>query len=242
MSINQPYYRIMRPMVKRNPFCKYVLDQRFADDRNMLCHSYKILENDLKKLFEYVDPSNNNLSTYSHRTYELLLRAATEFETNCKRILEKNGYNRSGSLNITDYYKINQATRLAEYEVYIEIWRPGRKLIKPFDEWNNSHSLTWYQDYNQVKHNRHVEFERASLENLLLAIAGVYCILFAQFGAYSFNAYQQINMIEDNDDGSIFANESIFSLKPASWSNQDKYDFDWDSLKTTANPFVRFNF
>lgn len=242
MPIVKPYYRIMRETVHGSSFCDYVLDSRYSDDRNMLCRSYKILENDLKAVFEYVEPSDDNLHVYSHRIYELLLRTATEFETNCKRILDANGYTKAGNFNIEDYHKINQATRLSDYEVYIDIWRPSRKLIQPFLNWSNNHSLSWYQGYNLAKHNRNVNFSHASLENLVQAMAGVYCILFAQFGAYSFNAYHQINMIEDNSDGCVFAGESIFSIKPLIWPPSEKYDFDWLILCNQPDPIQRFNF
>ncbi len=242
MSITKPYYRIMRDIVSGSSFCNYVLDNRYADDRSMLCRSYKILEKDLKNVFEYIEPSDDNLCVYSHRIYELLLRAATEFETNCKRILDANGYSRTANLKIQDYYKINQATRLNEYEVYIDIWRPNRKLIQPFHNWGTNHWLIWYQGYNRAKHDRNINFTFASLENLVQAMAAVYCILFAQFGAYSFSAYQQINMIEDNDNGCIYAGESIFSIKPLTWTLSEKYDFDWSILSSQQNPFQKFTF
>jgi hypothetical protein len=229
-------------MVSNNIFCPYVLDNRYANDKSMLCRSYKILESDLKKVFEYIEPSDDNLSTYSHRTYELLLRAATEFESNCKIILEANGYTMSTHLNITHYCKIDKAAKLSEYEVCLDIWRPQRKIIRPFQQWQSGHSLSWYQAYNDVKHNRQINFNQANVDNLVQAVAGVYALLFAQFGVYSFNPYQQINMVEDNDCGSMFSGESVFSIIPPNWPDIEKYDFDWDTLKTQTHPFSTFTF
>ena len=229
-------------MITDNIFCKYVLDTRYANDRSMLCRAYKILEADLKKLFEYIEPSDDNIQTYSHKIYELLLRASTEFESNCRRILEANGYNMANRLDITHYYKINQATKLSEYEVYIDIWHPQRKTIRPFAQWQTNHTLTWYQGYNASKHNRQVNFSEANIDNLIQAMAGVYAILYAQFGVYSFNPYQEINMVEDNTNGSIYSGESVFSIKPPSWTDDEKYNFDWDDLKNSTNPIERFIF
>lgn len=229
-------------MVSGNPFGKYVLDNRYANDRSMLCRSYKILESDLKVIFEYVEPSEDNESVYSHRIYELLLRSATEFETNCKRILDANGYTKNGNFDIKDYYKIEKATKLSEYEISLDIWCPERKIIKPFEQWKAGHSLSWYQAYNAAKHDRQNNFGQANLVNLIEAVAGVYAILFAQFGVYSFNPYQQINMVEDNDYGTIFSGESIFSINSSSWADDEKYDFDWDTLKLQPNPFGVYNF
>lgn len=83
MKLNQPFYRIARP----DAFIEYCEDERYANDRSMLCRSYKILENDLKKVFEYIEPCDDNLSTYSHRLYELLLRACTELKLIVKEYL-----------------------------------------------------------------------------------------------------------------------------------------------------------
>lgn len=246
MSITKPYFRIMRPTVRKpgmtsdDLYSEYILDRRYSADRFMLCSGYKILEQDLKTLFEYIEPSNDNLSTYSHRTYELLLRASTEFETNCKQILNANSYSSSRSLNIIDYNKLNPAMRLSDYSVVLNFWRPGQKIIKPFDNWSISHTLNWYQAYNNVKHDRHINFHDASLENTIYAVAAVYTILFAQFSVFSFNPYQQISMYEENDDNSIFMGESIFSIKQPIWIDADRYDFDWNLLKGAANPFERY--
>jgi hypothetical protein len=47
MAINQPYYRIARPMGSAN-FCweQYVLDKRYSSDRSMLCRAYRMLKDD----------------------------------------------------------------------------------------------------------------------------------------------------------------------------------------------------
>jgi hypothetical protein len=243
VAINQPYYRIARPMLSDDfSYGRYVLDRRYASDRSMLCRAYRMLEDDLKIIFEFVEPSDDNCLTYSHRIYELLLRAATEFETNCKGILDANGYIKNGNLSIIDYYKIEKAIRASKYEIYLDIWRPERKKIVPFKGWATGHKLEWYAAYNDVKHGRQIKFCRANIANLLNSVAAVYIILFAQFGVFSFNPYQQINMVEDNDDGSIFSGESIFGIIPPSWLQEGKYDFDWEKLKKQPSPFLQYNF
>lgn len=241
MKLNQPYYRIARP----DAFIEYCEDERYANDRSMLCRSYKMLENDLKKVFEFIEPCDDNLNAYSHRLYELLLRACTEFETNSKRILESNGYVFNGNPNITDYFKINKATKLSEYEVYLDYWRPNRKLVKPFDNWNNGqHSLRWYQSYNLVKHDRQANFACASFENVINSVAAVLVILYAQFDFLTITPYQANKIYLTTTDGDMVTiAETIFEVvKPKSWSEEEKYQFDWSQLKTNENPFRKYNF
>ncbi len=240
MGITKPYYRIMRQTTARS--VGYILDRRYSKDRFVLCHAYKIIEDDLKKILEFVEPANQNKAVYSHRLYELLLRSATEFETNCKLILSANGYGRSGNWNITDYHKINDATKLSKYEVSIMIWRFGEKILTPLEEWSRGHTLTWYQDYNLVKHDRYKNFKKASLINVVNAVAAVLAILFAQFHTYIFDQYQERDFFSEGD-GFFYTENSLFAVKPfTSWSPNETYTFEWGTLEHSTRPFQRYPF
>jgi hypothetical protein len=178
-------------------------------------------------------------------TQSSLLRASTEFETNCKRILLDNNYTFQGNPNIMDYYKINWSSKLSEYSVTLNFWRNGPKTFQPFANWNTgNHSLHWYQAYNAVKHDRQLDFPKCSLENVLNSVSGLLIILFSQFSIYAFNPYQEIGMYDVNPStGYVYVNESIFSLQfPTSWNTNEKYDFNWESLNQQQNPFDTFNF
>ncbi len=247
MNIDKPYYRIYRPLLKKKmtPDDFYFEDERYANDRLMLCRAYKILENDLKELFNYVEPCCENLNTFSLRLYELLLRACTEFETNCKRILEDNGYVfGTNNPDIRDYCKVNQATRLSEYEVEIDYWRPNSKVFKPFADWSNGHSLEWYSAYNHVKHDRQNKFDNACLKNVINAVAGVLIILYSQFDFLTLTPYQanKFYFQFEGEDGGITLAESLFEINKPIWSDSKKYDFDWSRLKYSQEPFQQFNF
>ncbi|NQX63745.1 hypothetical protein [Paenibacillus qinlingensis] len=226
-------------------FYGHVLDDRYAADRTNLCRAYLLLVNDVMKLFEYIEPSDDNLNAYSHRTYELLLRASTEFETNSKRILIDNNYTFRGNPNILDYYKINNSSKLSDYSVTINFWRNGPKTFQPFGNWSTgNHSLLWYQAYNAVKHDRQQNFPQCSLEHVLNSVTGLLIVLFSQFSIYAFNPYQEIGMYDgDPAAGYVYVNESIFSLQfPINWNNNEKYDFDWDTLKQQQSPYDTFTF
>jgi hypothetical protein len=250
MGIAKPYYRIFRPdeagsagEYRPIPSCPdyFLFDSRYANDRQELWRAYKLIEKDLLRLFEYVEPTDNNIHTYSHRTYELLLRAATEFETNCKRILESNGYQ---GTNIIDYAKINKSSRLGEYAVSLRVWYPGKKTLKPFAAWNaGTHSLPWYQSYNDVKHHRNQDFAKASLENVLCAIAGLYVILFSQFLFASGLPGSTEDCEVSLDEKTISTSGDIFEiLPPLNWKEEELYSFEWDTIKGCPQPFNKFPF
>ena len=256
MGIPRPYYRIIRPFSRdfeeikgtAYPYQKDWEEEfpghpEYANDRQELWRAYKLVEKDLLRLFEYVEPTDNNIRTYSHRTYELLLRAATEFETNCKRILDGNGYRCSGNPNITDYFKINTSSRLGDYAVSLLVWYP-KKALKPFHDWNTgTHVLPWYQSYNLVKHDRNKNFQEASLENVLNAITGLYVILFSQFVFSSglpsslYDYRLSVNNTTISTAGDIFG-----VVPPDTWTEDELYDFDWEEIKDRPDPFCQFAF
>ncbi len=247
MALNKPYYRIIRPFGTEcapGDYClfkskSFLTDLRYAADRLELCRAYQLIEKDLLRLFEYIDPCEDNLNTYSHRTYELLLRTATEFETNCKRILEANGYNCHKNLGMKDYYKIHHALKLGFYKINLKVWHPTEKTFQPFREWSEgSHSLAWYQAYNAVKHDRYKNFKMASLDNVLTAISSLYAILFSQFFIFI-----------DSDSGfteteeEIIKQYAIFGVMPfRGWKPEECYDFDWEKIENDDEPFEKFSF
>jgi hypothetical protein len=249
MPINKPYNRISRPFTNGNYLQSisntYLLDEQYATKRFSSIRAFHILLADLIKLLDYVEPTDGNSSTYSHKIYELFLRASTEFESNCKLILESNGYHSSGHLNITDYFKINKASKLNEYEVIFNAWSPSPLNLKPFAEWNSTtfSPLTWYQKYNIVKHHREQEFESANLENLMNSIAGVFVLLYTQFNIFSFEPYQIIGSSMSDNNGFISTESSLFKIKPpSSWPPEESYDFDWNSIKNDTVPVSKFSF
>ena len=159
------------------------------------------------------------------------------------RSLEANGYGKGKNLDITDYYKINKVTKLSDFEVAIHVWSPERKILKPFENWANDHQLSWYKAYNKAKHDRHINFQKANLENTMLAIAGLLIILYSQFGVNVFCPYQDAFMSNTDDDGFVYVDGStFFSIKEPKWLEAEKYTFDWNTLKIQVEPFQQCTF
>lgn len=172
-------------------------------------------------------------------------RCCTEFENNATAILRDNNYSRSGGImNVAnDYYRINQALKLDKYEIRLNIWENGPLTLIPFQQWGGTvyEPLPWYQNYNKVKHNRTLNFHLANFENLLLAAAGLFVTLYAQYAYLAFSPYQSIGMT-GVEDGFVSGNDCLFEVKPFNWSAEEMYQFDWNTLKITSNPFDNFSF
>jgi hypothetical protein len=235
MTLNRPYKRIARPFntpsgsyfahVGGTIDESYLVDHNFAPDRTTAIRGYHAIENDLRRVFEFVEPHNKNVDVFSTRLYEIFLRASTEFESNCKSILSANEYNQKRDLNMRDYKKIEAATRLSEYQIRLTIWADAPRVLSPLEPWSSGKSLSWYQDYNTVKHNRTDEFERANLKNTVDAVAALFAILFAQFNILAFSAHELVSSWNDWN-GWLAHHNSIFQIKlPTGWTAQECYGF-----------------
>jgi len=240
----EPFFRIMR--FSDNFRSDFVLKSEYADDRVHDILAYRVIENDLKKLYEFIDPRDgDNSKAYSFKTYELLLRIATEIESNCKKILCANKYCKSPDafFNMDDYKKIDSASKLSQYEVNIGIWNGVNSIILPFKNWGDGKSPDWYTAYNKVKHNRSTKFSEANLKNITEATAGLFAILFSQFAEYVFDPYQETNMYNSDEGNNWFATEgSLFSIKPfKDWGDEEKYDFT-SSNDVSLIEFKKFDF
>lgn len=262
MSIDYPYYRIIRPCAFAPD---YVIDRRYASDRINLRRSYKLLERELEKIFSYIEPAENNKNVFSHEIYALFIRACTEVEQNCKLIMEANNYNHSGNYTMNDYVKLEKSSKLSLYKISYSNWKNyvintdgdtentyQDKIIQPFASFssnngNNPHSPQWYVAYNHVKHNREKCFNEATLDNCIHAIAGVFVLLYSQFG-FKGILYDSCMSIVDNDDYDEIptTNNSIFNMevKPEAtdWLDDELYKFDWKKIKSENSPIQQFSF
>jgi hypothetical protein len=160
-------------------------------NKKLLFASFSLLHKDFSTFLEYVEPTDTNLKCYSQRSFELLLRAATEFESICKDILIDKSYadtRPQDYWNIADYQEVLKYYALEPMAVTLSNWRPNPIDFRPFQNWSVS-KLAWYADYNAVKHNRQTALNKASLENLVLAICSIVAIYFRLHGPLFFIPY-----------------------------------------------------
>lgn len=249
MSLNKPFKKIIRPFIDDNYLKStentYLLDSDYSNERTSSIRAFEIIIKDYLDILDYIEPNDNNENAYSHRIYKLFLRTCTEFESNCKSILSANQFSKTDRWNILDYYKINKAAKLSEYELHLNIWNPNIKILQPFIDWNSPTpvSLSWYKAYNNVKHDRNNNFPEANLKNLTLAISGLFTILFSQYFTFSFDSFQNNISHTTDNHGFKYTSKSIFKIKlPTTWPETEKYDFDWNTIKTSHHKFDIFNF
>ncbi len=251
--IKKPYHRIYRRVKNGSnagySSIGYIKDRDYTPNPMHYTRAFNLILGDLKKLFEFVEPGEASLKTYSYRIHELLMRTCIEIEANLKAILKENTYTpqqgRYGDVyNIGVYKKIDISHHLSAYEVILPEWNGDTKIWMPFKSWELGGSLNWYQSYNESKHDRQEEFKKANLEALINAIAGLLVVLSSQFCGEDFSA-GSISLAVSGYDYHEFEPSigSMFRIKyPDNWEDNEYYDFDWMQLKNEPDRFQKYDY
>lgn len=140
------------------------------------------LEKDLLNILEYIQISKENYKTFSIKNTRLILSAGSEIDSVLKNLCNQIDKSKVYK-NIGDYRKtIKKFYRksFAEKQTYIPKYNLS---FQPWKNWNKTNSKSnpnpdWWQDYNDIKHNRELNFEKANLKNLLNCMAGLHVALF----------------------------------------------------------------
>jgi len=141
------------------------------------------LKSALIAIFRVVEPELQTMDTFGHEIRNLMLLASTEVESQWKAVLNANNYARVG-VSTNDYIELLGPLRLAEYEVRLPLY-PDCPASAPFRGWDDAaptQSLSWYDAYNQVKHDRENRFQEAKLQHAIDATLAAAIMNVAQFG------------------------------------------------------------
>ena len=224
----------------------YVIHPDYADSPETFVRAFLLIQNDINELFNYIEPSDQNLKTHSHRIHELLLRTCVEVEANCKAILRENGYIKQSNWTVDDYRKIEQSHFISRYEVKIPTWQGQQSIRKPFNSWATSTpSLTWYQAYNKTKHDRHINFADANFENLMTSACALAALMAAQFLDHDFSPGPMTLSINPGGptDGFKPGIGGFFRIKYPDINaipSTEQYDFQHKDIDFNADIFQKF--
>lgn len=245
-----PYHRIYRPVKKsitNSGYSEwaYIIDKEYSQNPEHYIRAFLMIQSDIFKLFEYVEPSDCNLNTYSFRINELLMRICIEIESNFKAILRENNYSKSEkNWKIKDFMLINKSHHLDSYKVQFPIWKGTKSIFQPFENFKYMNSPKWWVAYNQSKHNRNDNFQNANFEILLGAYSALFVILTSQFLDQEFKPgpkYLQEQGYCYYGGGFGIGGYLIPDL-PENWNNDELYNFNWETLEKEETRFQKFDY
>lgn len=249
MGIKKPYRRTVR-IFTDNTYSAggkslYIQHDQYAESPAHFVRAFLLIQEDLINIFNYIEPSDINSKTYSHKIHALLVRTCIEVEANFTAILKENKYSgnpRDWTMN--DYRKIQQSHYLSDYEVSLPTWK-GSNIRVPFKQFVGKESLPWYKAYNNTKHDRHQNFEQANFENLINAVSGLAVLMAAQFYTWSFSSGSIFLSIDNEKQKDDFESSigGLFRIKyPKNISDSEKYDFSYQEIDFKRDIFENFKY
>ena len=233
---------------------QYLLHPLYVKNPQHYIRSFLLLQDDLEKLFEYIEPADQNKDTISLKIQELLVRTCIEVEANFTGILLENTYSQTKNMNMkTDYCLIDYSHKLSSYKIKLPIWLGDQHTRCPFEKWKNKkdekwYALDWYQAYNKSKHERYTYFSKATFEVLIDAFCGLVVILTSQFLDESYSPSTKSLSISGNysydyDPSFETAIGNYFRVQyPDDWSNEELYDFKWHEIENVDNVFEKIDY
>jgi len=127
------------------------------------------IENDIARIGRYIELTQANFTAYSIETARLLMAATQEIDVLLKQLCAVKG----------DSAKNEQRYRVSVPQVYPRIPKaevqvsPYGLNFTPFENWQTGVTPTWWTANNKVKHERHTNFSKASVENMLNAVSAL---------------------------------------------------------------------
>ena len=210
----------------------YLDHQFFAPGHHSLVRAGAVLDRDLRRLFDYIEPCQENADCFSHQTFGQLGRAAMEVEALLSLSLDAAGL-RPGGRNprMGDYRQLEDQLKLSQYTVRLPQWKQENYEFRPFESWeppsvDDRKAPLWWNCYNHAKHDRSRNFHEASFEAAVHATAAAVVCLFAQVAGRAL----EVSVIDPFggyiDNQGWLDGERLFELKPPTWLESEKYGFD----------------
>lgn len=174
------------PYINNRPARTFYHDLQIEDvlEYSNRLRQLEIVLDDLDSVFKTIAPCRANKKAYGHALRNIILISCTEIDMMMKHIMERNHYKQNKDHYSTkDYIKLLNALRLNQYQVGFK--RFNSSIYSPYWRWNNSattKSLWWYDAYNEVKHDREMNFKRANLGNAINSVMAFAVLLIAQYG------------------------------------------------------------
>ena len=135
---------------------------------------YLSLEEDVDRIFRFIEPSEHNFSVFSVELTRLYLTICSEVDVILKAycgLLKNEGK----ASKINEYAEIVVSSNKGITNQTVLLQRAGISFA-PFSEWENQLPLTWWKKHNGVKHNRGMNFKDANLGNVLSAFSALYLV------------------------------------------------------------------
>lgn len=145
-----------------------------AAQLNNYSNYFDCLVNDLENTARFAEPMGQE-DVYSFEYYKIISLSCAEVETILKLICKEIDREKNPK-NIKDYSKIVLGKYPKIIETEVSVSRIS-DTIKPFADWTVDKCTFWWDQHQDIKHSRHICFQKATYKNALYSLAGLYVLL-----------------------------------------------------------------
>jgi hypothetical protein len=188
---------------------------------NLYWPVYKDLENEVIKLSNQVHFDDNQLSIYSVKISELLIRCSVEIEAISKELYLSNGGIESADGDLyfdTDCINfIENKWLLSKKKVIVSssnlfFQREENRILTPLYKANKrgESGSDWKKAYQAVKHNRSLNLTKGNIKNLLRAMAALFLL-----NVYYKN--EKFDLADKNNENFSKDFSELFAIKVHTW-------------------------
>lgn len=144
---------------------------------------YVALESSFEVIISHIPLTKNHFDVWSLKIGDLLIVLGSVVDSFFKLSLNDSEFDdidgvkeiREGKHHTIKEYRelFEKYYELSKKKIYI---RSMDIFIYPFKDWTSKDSPFWWNGYQQIKHNRFINKEQATLENLLYGMAGLFLL------------------------------------------------------------------
>ncbi|WP_454986566.1 hypothetical protein [Capnocytophaga bilenii] len=198
---------------------------------NIFWNIYKNIERELIEISNIIHIDDNQLSVYSPKITELLIRTVVEVEAISKELYFKNGGDKENDNQLffdTDCIDfLENKWLLSKKKVIVSapnfyFNNEDNRVLTPLRKANKrgSSSSKWLIAYQAVKHNRNNSLSEGNLKNLIGALAGLY-VLNIYYKDLAYSLYRDSNGTNfDNSLGSSIFSVDIHKYTDITYDNE----------------------
>lgn len=228
---------------------------------NIFWNIYKNIERELIEISNITHIDDNQLSIYSPKITELLIRTVVEVEAISKELYFKNGGDKENNNQLffdTDCIDfLENKWLLSKKKVIVSapnfyFNNEDNRVLTPLKKANKrgSSSSKWLIAYQAVKHNRNNSLSKGNLKNLIEALAGLYVLNIYYKDSQYLLGRDHNGTNFDNSLGSSFFSVEVHTNKDVEFSvdnrlykknaNYDECIYIIEPTQETQNIFLDF--
>jgi hypothetical protein len=224
-------------------------------NNNLFWPVYKNLENEFIQLMFSIHIDDKQLTVYSVKICDLIIRAVSEIETLSKELYHTNGGDKSGNIKFDEValQHLDNIWKLSDKIVLISSINCylSNNVIFPFKKTESRTgksylTFTWNNAYQNLKHDRSKNLEFASLKNLFDAMSALFVLnIYFKDNVFKLGKDPHAQNFHENQGSEIFSvklyNQHGFKFDGSLTKDKD-YDeclYIFKPVDDTVRPFLK---